>query len=115
MARKKNKKKKGKPFKRIMRAMVGDLAMRKGLTEPQAWTRASGILQDWKGEELAERIRKFLAPFDAPTQARFDIEMTRLRGIKHPTRFKKQTLVLLATVYDFGYRHGLAKQGEPNA
>jgi hypothetical protein len=40
MARKKRKKKKGKPFKRKLVATVGDLlerSMQKGLTESHAW------------------------------------------------------------------------------
>jgi hypothetical protein len=111
----KKKKKKGKPRKRRIRAKIGDLLqrqMQKGQTESQAWTTlGSGILQDLRGEELAERIGIFLAQFDAPTKAQFDRDITRLRGITSSVRFKKQALALLATVYDFGYAQGLAKQG----
>jgi hypothetical protein len=119
MARKKNKKKRGKPFKRKLVATVGDLierSMQKGLTETQAWASLmSGIIQGGKGEELAERATKFLAQFDAQTKAQFDTEIARLHGVTSPTRFRKQTLALLATVYDVGYARGLAKRGDANA
>jgi hypothetical protein len=116
MVRKKNKKKKGKPFKRKLVTTVGDLierSMQKGLTESQAWASLmSGITQGGKGEELAERATKFLAQFDAQTTAQFDTEIARLHGVTSPARFRKQTLALLANVYDVGYARGLAKHGD---
>lgn len=68
-----------------------------------------GKIQVLKGEEIAERIAQFLAPFDAATKTRLDTDITRLHGITSPARFKKQTLALLATLYDNGYAKGLAK------
>jgi hypothetical protein len=117
VGKKKKTKKKGKQPKQRIRAKVSDLlqrGMQKGLTESQAWTSLrSGILQDLKGEEIAERIGIFLAQFDAPTKARFDTAITRLHGITNSGRFKKHTLALLAAVYDLGYAQGFAKQGDP--
>jgi hypothetical protein len=82
-----------------------------GLNESEALKELlSGIVQDLKGESIAQEIEEFLAQFDAVTATEIDKQITRLRGITNPVRFKKQTLLLLATIYGYAHRKG-AKAG----
>jgi hypothetical protein len=91
-------------------ATIGEMAQRKidaGMTEDDAYRQLlSGITQDLKGESTAQQVDEFLARFDSVTKAEIEKQVTRLRGIKSPARFRKQSLALLATIFDYGHARG---------
>jgi hypothetical protein len=89
---------------------LGEMAQRKidaGMNEDEAYRELlSGITQELKGESTAQQVDDFLAQFDSITKAEIEKQVTRLRGITSATRFRKHTLALLATIFDYGHTRG---------
>jgi hypothetical protein len=96
---------------RLMRKVVS------GVPEGEAmrqWER--GTIQELRGDTVTSLVDDFLATLNDRGREQVEAEILRLHTITKPARFRKQALLLMSRVYDYGHnqgvKHGRRKESE---